>query len=214
MDFIETQELKSSFRSAYCFDEKLNNNETWIETETMFMNDPIEKNIIEALVSQFQRGIMIREPIYLKFDENDTGFVANGTHRVIAASIAGLHEIPIQHETNKTFDSTLHYFSTEFTVPCHVTDSEFEEFFIDFSDNMRSIPLNDHEWITADFISSANSVIEVNWDTKNIDIILKGTKKIIEFTSKYFIVTTGFHIYEEKYNENDELIFKKKVKIF
>jgi len=138
--------------------------EKWETTvEFVMENDAF---VMAALIED-AKTIGLREPVSIyRYPEDNYAVVTDGTHRVVAAYLAGIETLEVEDTTNaarvaRKIDPT--------TTPTLVTEVVMNDDFSGDADDLgmvvRSFPLGDSDWMSAyDREEVSAGHIEVTWD--------------------------------------------------
>jgi hypothetical protein len=152
--------------------------EKWETTvEFVIENDAF---VMAALIED-AKTIGFREPVSIyRYPEDNYAVVTDGTHRVVAAFLAGIETLEVEDTTNaarvaRKIDPT--------TTPTLVTEVVMNDDFSGDADDLgmvvRSFPLGESDWVSAyDREEIANGHIEVTWD-RVVDFEETDSSKIV-----------------------------------
>lgn len=166
---IELLELMEKYHPVYPESNK------WEDTIELLLNDPYDNEVVELLQEDFKKYGTYREPITICEDEdsdNPEPYVANGTHRVVAAYLNNAKTVPVAYYDSE-FD-----FEDDIMVVTSITFAENDENLIEeIASSIRSFKINDETWMTNSGYSSNNNSLEITWDNYE-----SGMKDIIHTT--------------------------------
>lgn len=133
----------------------------WEDTFKAFADDPNEMELVHVLMEELDTYGSFREPITLstyeqQFDPEDEEpyfpHVMNGTHRMYAHYLSGLHEVQVQHgwqDVNEEYEYKM--IETLLKFPAMLSDKQQDDLF----DYLRSFKLTETIWVETDVMSSS-----------------------------------------------------------
>lgn len=131
----------------------------WEDTRALLLLDPIDRAVLDELMDQHRRLGKFREPVTLveSSEDGEPAFLADGTHRVVAAQLLGLTHIDAGWE--KAFDPDAGIPVTHITF--HRRPSE--EMQDTLMNLLRSVPVNDLAWFTCSISSLGPGGMSLYW---------------------------------------------------
>lgn len=147
--FVPLERLVAFTRPVYGGD-------SWEELVAWMLQDRYESRTVAALVEQLEAHGRFRNPVIV-----EDGWVANGTHRVVAAIVAdaaGLHVAAAPAASSDDAERL----EVTFTVTLDEPSVERDELFDAVFSALRSFPHGD-EWIECDGFSARGHVITAVW---------------------------------------------------
>lgn len=173
----------------------------WEDTIKYLLNEPAEKETVEILIQELKRDGKFREPILtLQNDEGDK-YVGDGTHRLVAAYVAGYEEILTADDYFDDGNEELQNFTTLISSEEELDDDDIELIY----DYLRSLKINDSIWITCGVAYQEKNKQGFYWDydpqvsIEQINTIVKENLQRI-FPHTVFEVET----FIEKWEEDEE----------
>lgn len=172
---MNVKELTSKYRPVYP------ETHEWADTLKLLETDPVERNIMQDLISEYMRDGKFRDPVMVSEpDETDDygypfPYVSDGTHRVCVALKLGLKTLDTcdaDTQDDESAEDTEEEFFTETVVI--IPEPEIDEvgkvsenweakLNIVF-DVLRSVKLTDQIWLTALVAFSTSNKITITWD--------------------------------------------------
>lgn len=144
---------------------------SWDDTVEHLLTDPIEALTVNRLLDVLKKEGGFRQPVRLgvaEFEEaHEVPAVLNGTHRIVAYLLFGDmgKDVKVSIESEEEYipyeenpDDVLLTTSLEFMEP--LTDPQFDLLF----EILRSFPVSEKLWVTADIAGSRDNVYENMWD--------------------------------------------------
>lgn len=134
----KVSELMQQYLPSYPEDNK------WESTIEYLLHEPSEKETVEMLIEELKRTGSFREPI-LAIEDEETGkkYIGDGTHRLVAAYIAGFDEILTADNYYNDYPD-----KQSFTTLVGTDDSLASDDLELMFDYIRSLKISDEVWIT------------------------------------------------------------------
>lgn len=147
--------------------------EKW-ETTIEFVMEQ-DAYIMAALIED-AKTVGFREPVSIyRYDEDDYAIVTDGTHRVVAAYLAGIETIEVEDQTDA--QNVARKVNAD-SSPLLVTEVKMNEDFYGDVDDLgmvvRSFPLGASDWVSAyDREEVEYGHLDITWD-RIIDVVALG----------------------------------------
>lgn len=169
---MEVSEIMSEYESCYMGGD-------WEQTLAMFKSFKTDSRTLKILQEILEKDGYFREPITIDTDvHEDTGevskYVADGTHRLLAAYMSGIEEVYVRDGYGET-DWNEGYLKTCFEIPAEIEEEVEDQLEME----LRSFALDENHWVTSSGASRIEYEKTFYWDT--------GDKKLIPMIHEYVV---------------------------
>lgn len=148
--------------------------EDWGEVQEIFLKDPVESRVIHELMKVLEEG-EFHTPILLEKLDGEI-FVRDGTHRVVASILSGREEIEAAWQDEETFKEEPLASRVRFKAEERINWEEESTYF----DTLRSLPLDEDNWLSADGATLIAGVLTMVWDLTDFRIASRINEKLCE----------------------------------
>lgn len=178
----------------------------WADTVEYLLNH--DSDILDELKKQFLKFGFFREPVILKLNDSEEsfkncarndnsvsehiGYVADGTHRLVAAHLLGLESILASDDYEEFEDPQFSIVTQVFPNSSKVKDAK--NLSLEDSDDasevvfekLRSIYVSDDLWITSSFASGGSNGWNIYWDEYDTSLAQVINEAVIARLAEFF----------------------------
>lgn len=194
----KVSEIMEKYDSCYM-------NGDWEQTLNMFLTFKSDMETIERLEKVLEKDGVFREPIVLsEYFDDYVGInkwvrqVADGTHRLLAAYRLGVEKVLVVDD----YDD-LSYVTGNLAVTVKFKVDPEEEILDILTENLRSVYLDDENWITASVGSHRGGESILYYDSEDESLIPLINKRVYEkvasiYPDEDFTVATKLDLFDEE----------------
>lgn len=185
---MNVKDLTTTYAHVYDGNAPMDN---WKALAQHFLEDEDHNRTVQSLINHLKGKGTFREPVSIS---NEDLVVNDGTHRVIAAMLAGVDSILVRnmddYEYDEIDDSNLLFPEINIRMTRFVSDQEFDEITDAIVNKLISVEINNSTWLNMDFSTAHNDTHEMtviwtpvdksnNLNTHEIDSIVTDLLKDI-----------------------------------